>query len=73
MIVMRVAVDEKFYILKLEAELLDARADERHGFGKAAVEQDVTLRRRDEIGSHLIRADVINITDDPKGRHRAIP
>ena len=46
---MRVADEQDFDVRKLEAELLDARADERDGFPEAAIDQDVPLGRRDEV------------------------
>jgi hypothetical protein len=60
----RFRVQERFDVLDVEAECRDARHDHRRGAGIAAVEHDVALRRGDEEGRDVVRADVVEIAGD---------
>jgi len=48
-IVVRVAVQQKFYIRQFESELGDIVLDLRRGFDKAAVEEEMTFRRGNQV------------------------
>jgi hypothetical protein len=50
--------------------LLDVAGDGVVHLGRPRVDQDVSLRRGDQIGRDVPRADVVDVADDPERRHR---
>ena len=48
-IVMRMAVQQEFYIRQFESELGDVALDLWRGFDKAAVEEEMTFRGGDQV------------------------
>ena len=52
----------------LEAERLDGLADQGNGPLEAAVDQDVPLGRGDQVAGQILRADVVDVADDPVRR-----
>ena len=47
--------------------------DLRNRFDETAIEQDVALRRDDQIRRHVRRADVVNVSNDAKRFDRLVP
>src|ERR1044071_2825679 len=72
-IVVRVAAEDVLDVGDFESELLDVRANHRRGLFEAAVEEEVTLRRGDEIRRDVGRSDVIDIADDAERFDRLVP
>src|SRR5207237_222931 len=64
----RMADQENLHIAELEAELLDAGANQWDVRLEIAVDEDVALRRRDEVIRQPFAADVIQIAGDPERR-----
>ncbi len=58
-VVVRVADEQDFDVSEFESKRLDALADERGRRRKVAVDEDVALRRDDEVGGEVLAADVI--------------
>ena len=48
---------------QLEAKLLDVRSDDRRHLVRPGVDQDVPLRRGDQIRRDVLRAHVIDVAD----------
>ena len=70
---MRVRIDQQLHLLGPKAELSDVGENLRRRLDEAAVEQDVPLRRRDEKRSDLVRADVMDVADEPEGLDGLVP
>src|SRR5205807_2626079 len=70
---MSVTVQQDLYVAQLETKLLDVAFDLRRGFDKSTVENEMTLRGSDQVGSDFNCADIIEIPGDPKWRHRLVP
>ena len=70
---MRMARDDHFDVLDVEAQLLDIRHDDVVHLAGARVVQDVALRSRDQIRA-ILAAHPMNVADDaePSGRRRLI-
>ena len=51
---MRVGIDEKLDVGDLEAQFLDARLDLRRRFRHHRIDQDMALRRRDQVGRQAV-------------------
>ena len=64
MIRMRVTDEEHFDVCEFEPKLFDAGLDQRNGFFEAAIDQDVPIWCRDQIGCQILRADVIQVPSD---------
>ena len=62
----RVAREHDLDVAQLEPELLDVRRDDRRHLGRAGVDEDVALRRDDQIRSDVLRADVVDVADQAK-------
>jgi hypothetical protein len=72
-VVVGVGVQEDLHVLDLEPELLHALADDGHGLHEAAVEEDVSLGRRDQVGGDVVRPHVIEVACDPERLDRLVP
>ena len=72
-VIVGVADEKDFDVAEFEAEGLDASADQRDRGFKTAVDEDVALRRDDEIGGEIFAADVIEVAGDAEGRERIGP
>src|SRR4029077_6392398 len=70
---MRVADQENLGVAEAKPQFFHARPNHRHGFFQIAVDQNISLRRGDQINGEPLAADVINISDDPVGRKRIGP
>ena len=70
---MGVAVEQNLDVIELESELDDVRLDLRRGLDEAAVDQDVTRRRGDQVGGDVGCADVVEILGDAERRDRLVP
>src|SRR5215471_4469577 len=64
---------EDLDVIELEPELLYACPDERHILLEIAVDQDVTLRRGDQIIGETLAADIVDIPGDFERRKRFRP
>src|ERR1700722_17640011 len=73
MIEVCVTDQQDFHILKTKAQLLDAGANERHGAFETAVNEDASLRRRDQIRRQPFGADVVDVADDAVRRGGLTP
>src|ERR1700691_3927289 len=60
---MGVAAQQDFGVGEFEAQLLDRRPDLRHGIVEIAVDQDISLRRRDQEGTEIVGADKVDVPD----------
>ena len=70
---MRVGIEEILDVGDFEAELLDARLDLRRCLRHHRIDQDMALRRRDQIGSETVGADIVDIVDDLERLGRLVP
>src|SRR5690349_21398232 len=61
---MGVADEQDLYIGEAKAELFDAVADEGDVGVHAAVDEDMALRRGDEIGGQAFAAHIVDVGDD---------
>ena len=76
----RVADEEDFCVAEFEAEFFDAGLNQRHALFEAAVDEDVSVGRGDEIRRQAFAADVVEIAHhamrrkwiDPVGRRAGI-
>jgi hypothetical protein len=59
MISVRVADQNDFRVVVLEAELFDVFADQRHVPLEIRIDEDVALRSTDQMNGEVSRADVI--------------
>src|SRR5260370_13211658 len=73
MIVVGLAGEKVFYASEPEAELFNARSDERHALLVAAVQQDAALVSYKEKRSERVGADIVDVAGDPVGLNRLIP
>ena len=55
---------ENSHIAHRESELLDALLDRLRGVANTAVDEDVSLRRRDQIGREVVASDPVDVPDD---------
>ena len=60
----RAADEEDLDVAELEAELLDAGANEREVVFEIAVDEDVALRGRDQVVREGFAADVVEVTGE---------
>ena len=67
-VVVGVADEQDFDVAEIEAERFDALADLRRGRCEIAVDEDVALRRDDEVGGEIFAADVVEIAGDAERR-----
>ena len=67
-VVVRVADEQNLDVAEVEAEGLDALANQRQEDFEIAVDEDEALRRDDEVGGEVFAADVIEIAGDAEGR-----
>ena len=70
---MRVADQQNLDVVELEPELFDTGANHWNIRFQIAVDEDVTLWRRDEIVREAFAADVVQIAGDVKWRIRLRP
>jgi len=63
-----VADEEDFDVAPVKAELLDAVADLWWRGLEVGVDEDVALRRGDEVGREVAAADVVKVVGDAEGR-----
>ena len=73
MVPVRVADEQDLDVAELESEFLDAGANQRDVGLEIAVDQDVPLRRRDQVVREPLAADVVEIAGDPERRKRLGP
>jgi hypothetical protein len=64
----RVRVEQHPHVLDVEAELRDARDDQRRGLGIAAVDQHVAVRPGEQERRDAGGADVVEVPGDPERR-----
>jgi hypothetical protein len=69
----RVADEQDLDVGEAESELLDARAQERHGLDEVAVDEDVALGRGDEVARQPLAADVVEVAGNAERRKRLRP
>ena len=72
-IAVRMADQEDLRVGVLEAEALDALADGGHILLEVAVDQDVALRRGDQIHGEVRRPDVIEVAGNLEAGNGAVP
>ena len=60
--------DQASRVTELEAQLFDARANDRHRSLKAGVDDDMALARSDEISRKPLGADIVEIVGDAMRR-----
>ena len=73
MIVMGMANEQKLYVRYFETESRNVAFDLRRRLDKTAIDQEITLRRRNQERRDFSRSDIVKILDDPKRRDRLIP
>ena len=73
MIAVRVADENDFRVAVFEAELLDALLDERQILFEVGVDQDVALRRVDQVDGQIGGADIVEIAGDLKRWKLGVP
>ena len=66
MIPVRMADQQHLDIAELESQLLDARLDHRHVRLEVTGDEDVTLRRRDQIVRETLASDLVQVLGDPE-------
>src|SRR5437764_13443978 len=69
---MRMAAENDFDVAEFEAELFNAGAYERNRFFIVGIDQDVSLRRGDQITPKILRADEIHVPDNLMRRKRLV-
>ena len=69
----RVRRQQDLHVVEIEAELLDAFLDLRHRLDETGVDQNVAGVRRNEIRREIVRADPIDVADQPERRKRLRP
>jgi hypothetical protein len=69
----RLAVEQEFRIRPLEPQLLHARANLRRRRFEVGVDQDVPVRRGDEVCRQVLTADIVEIVSDLERRQRRRP
>ena len=60
-------------VLDLETELRHVGRDLADSLGQAGIDQDMTLRRRDQIRGQIVGADPVDVADHPERRKRLHP
>jgi hypothetical protein len=65
--------EQDFRVLQFETQGFHAALDERRGSFEACVDENIALRRRDEVAGQVVSADVIYVSDDAMGGKRAGP
>ena len=68
-----VGVKNELDVLETEAESANVGCDQRGGFGKRSVDEDMAVIGGDEDGTETVRADVVGVAVDAKGRLRGVP
>ena len=71
-IAVRVAAQQDLDICEFEAQFLHRRLDLRHSIVEIAVDQDVTIGRRDQVRPQIVRAHVIYVAHDLESRKRLV-
>ena len=66
MIVMGMANEQKLYVRYFETESRNVAFDLRRRLDKTAIDQEITLRRRNQERRDFSRSDIVKISDDPK-------
>ena len=66
-VAVRVAAEDDLDVGEFESELLDARADHRHGLLEVGIDQDVAFRGGDQVTPEVDRADEIDVADHLMG------
>jgi hypothetical protein len=61
------AVEEDFGIGEAEAQGLDVLADLRNGRGQVRIDEDVALRRGDQVRTEIVAAYVVKVAEDAEG------
>ena len=70
---MGVADEQDLDVAEMKSQFLHAFPDERRGSLETAVDQDVSLRRRDQVGGKPSTSDVIDVARYPERRKRLSP
>ena len=70
---MRVADQQNLDIAEVKSQALDILLDRGHGAFEIAIDENVALRRRDQVGGQVLAADVVNVGDDLVRRERSGP
>jgi hypothetical protein len=70
---MRVADQENLDVAEVKAQLFDTVSYQRDRACKTAVDQNVALRRRDQVGGQALAPDVVDIANDSVGREGIRP
>ncbi len=70
---MRVADEENLNVAELKSQFFDAVANQRDGGFETAVDEDVALRRGNQVGGEALAPDVVDISDDAIRRERVCP
>ena len=73
MIEMGMTIQEESYIGQFEAEFGNIALDLWGSFHEAAVEEEMALRRGDQVGADFIGSDVVEISNDPEWVDRFVP
>ena len=73
MIIVSVAIQEKFHIRELEPQPGDVPRNEGSRFRQSSVEQKIPLRRHDEKGGDVSGAHIVDVADDPEWLDGSIP
>jgi len=63
-----VADEQDLHVAQMEAELGNTPLNKRRRHGEAGVDEDVALRRDDEVGGEVLAADVVEVVGDAEGR-----
>jgi len=66
MVDVRVAVEHDLDVAHLEPELLDVRRNHRRHLRRPGVDQDAALRRDHQIRRDILRAHVVDVSDQPE-------
>ena len=61
---MRVADEQNLRVAELQSQFLHALLDQRHGILEPGVDQDISVRRNDQVDSQAFAADEIYVADD---------
>src|SRR5205085_2768539 len=70
---MRVADQEDLHVREVETEFRDTVLDQRHGTLQAAVDEDVSFGRGDQVRGQSPRADIVQVAGDAMRREWLSP
>jgi hypothetical protein len=59
-------------VRELSLQVIRIDRNLRRGFNESALEQEMTLGRRDYVGSNSIAPTLVEVPSDPKRRHRLV-